>query len=138
MQHPQWKKKKRWEHNEDLLLLIFFFYFLSNRVSCNTGIIGITDILKIRHSRGVEKKTERLSEIFFFLCLIHKLSGNYFWNRYWLFFFKSSSHGAREGHFLDCSQVAAICHQGENIQYPVAVEDFDQRRSLAAKMGTSF
>lgn len=75
--HPQWKekkKKRKKEHNADLPLLIFFFYFLGNRVSCNTGIIGITDILKISHSRGVEKKTERLPEIYFFLSHTYSLS----------------------------------------------------------------
>lgn len=81
-------------------------------MSCNTGIIGITDILKISHSRGVEKKTERLPEFYFF-CLIHILPRNYFLSRYWLFFLRAVHKGAWKGHFLDCSQVAAICHQGK-------------------------
>lgn len=74
---PPMEKKKR-EQNADLSLLIFFLYLLSNTVSFNTGVIGITDILEISHSRGVEKRTERLSEIYFFLSHTYALSELFF------------------------------------------------------------
>lgn len=104
-------------------------------MSYNTGIIDITDILKISHSRGVEKK---LRDFLIFFFLIHMLSQDYFLSRYWLFFLKSYSQRCMGGTILGLQPSGRHLSSRENIQYSVVVEDFDQRRSLTARMATRF
>lgn len=65
--HEARPTEKIWEQNPDFFFLRFFLYSLGNTMFYNTGV------LKISHNCGVEERTERLFEIFFFFCLIYTL-----------------------------------------------------------------
>lgn len=60
--HAAHSVKKIWEQNPDFFFLRFFLYSVGNIISYNAGII-----LKISHNCGVEKRTEMLFEIYFFV-----------------------------------------------------------------------
>lgn len=59
-------------------------------------------------------------------------------SRYWLFFFKELFTEVHGGTFLGLQPSGSHLSSRQNIQYPVVVDDFDQRRSLAARVGTRF